>query len=137
MKNKNFQFRATHSFFCQQTVYPNSSMINPASNAQTCQTSFNAQFQSAHYVPSGSAPASFASSSAQPQFDVQQWHQQSLPSSAPPQPLNASCLPYSHQRAISYAHHHQFQARESLCQDLFNIGTADPSTNHVSKSRLS
>lgn len=128
-QNDNYS-RATHSFFCQQTVYPNSSMINPASNAQTCQTSFNAQFQSAHYVPSGSAPASFASTSAQPQFDVQQWHQQSLPSSAPPQPLNASCIPYSHQRAVSYAHHHQFQARESLCQDLFNIGTADPSTNH-------
>ncbi|CBY32586.1 unnamed protein product [Oikopleura dioica] len=140
--------RATHSYFCQQTVYPNSTMITPATNTQTCQTSYtnaqcSAQFQSAHYAQkcttglSGSATSTpcygalqastFASSSAQPQFDVQQW--QAQPSSAPPQQLRASCIPFSHRRALSYAHHPQFQARESLCQDLFNVGTADPSTN--------
>jgi len=130
-------------------------MITPATNTQTCQTSYtnaqcSAQFQSAHYAQncttslSGSATSTpcygalqastFASSSAQPQFDVQQW--QAKPSSAPPQQLHASCIPFSHRRALSYAHHPQFQARESLCQDLFNVGTADPSTNHVLKSML-
>ena len=79
--------------------------------------------------PSYEPPSSV--STPAPLFDASQpW----LPSSAQQQQLQDCSISFN--GATSFAQHHQYQAKESLCQDLFNVGTTDPATNHVRKNRF-
>ena len=120
----------TQTYYAYQTVCPNPNMITPATNTQSCQPTFSAehrsnyqtaQFQAvnAHFIHAAGGTTASA-----PQFKPA--HNYSRNSSV-------QNMPISYHNAVSYARQFQYPAKDrSLCQDLFNVGTTDPATNHVS-----